>query len=890
MKKFIILIFAGIFSLQAFSQLNSSRESEFYPGEAIVQIRNGYSIEGIIKSFPENIQLKSIGELAPLMRIWHLSFDYSIISNEKMLEALMKHPGIRIAQNNHLVEERATMPNDPNTAANQWHHNNTGQTGGTVDADIDSDLAWDITTGGLTVQGDTIVVCIVEGGGALYTHPDIIGNFWRNYGEIPNNGQDDDGNGYIDDRDGWRVDNSTDNHGTGNHGTQCMGMIGAKGDNSVGVVGANWNVKIMLVSGFSTAESSVISAYNYPMKMRKLYNDSNGSDGAFVVATSASWGIDNADPNNYPLWCAMYDSLGKYGILNPGATTNNTANVDVVGDMPTACASDYMISVTRTSSTDSQAGGYGATTIDFGAPGINVYTPTGTNGYGTTTGTSFSCPLTAGVIGLLYSVPCNSFISLAKADPQAAADQVRLALMNGVDLTTAMNGISVTGGRLNAFNSINELLNNCSTSGCITPYALSATGMTDTDVTLSWDNGGGTDFIFYIREVGSPNWDSISYSGTSIFIDTLNGCTDYEFMVRGVCPPSDTSGYYTVYTFSMDGCCTAPTGVSAAVNSNSSATISFGTILAADSYNVYYKPSSSNIWTLANTVNSPFLISGLDSCTSYDVQIQSICDLDSSNITSTISFTTTGCGFCESNAYCTAAGNISADEWISNVTFASIDYDSGNDGGYEFTMASTDVFVGQTYPISLSPGFPSGNSYNERFVVWIDYNRDGLLDNATEEVYDSNTAGPNTVTGNVTIPAGVNPGITRMRVAMKYINGTATAPASCGMFGYGEVEDYCVNLIDTTTLDGVNTNEGTVIYQVYPNPANENIIFDIINFKEFNSEKNLVIINSLGEMVFQKKLTNSLNIIDTEKLPSGIYYYNLNLNETSRQGKFVIQR
>lgn len=896
MKRLITALVVCFLFLNGSSQsLNSENisvgENEYFKGEVLVQLQQGYTSNQIIKSVPQEWNFQAIAELSPMMRIWHFSFDPNQISHTEILEKLKQHPGIRIAQNNHVIEERATMPNDPNTAANQWHHKNTGQTGGTVDVDIDSDLAWDITTGGLTVQGDTIVVCVVEGGGALYTHPDIIGNFWRNYGEIPNNGQDDDGNGYIDDRDGWRVDNSTDNHGTGNHGTQCMGMIGAKGNNSLGVVGANWNVKIMLVSGFSTAEASVIAAYNYPMKMRKLYNTTNGSEGAFVVATSASWGIDAANPNNYPLWCAMYDSLGKYGVLNPGATTNSNLNVDVSGDMPTACPSDYMISVTRTSATDGQAGGYGLTTIDFGAPGINVYTPTGTTGYGNTTGTSFSCPLTAGVIGLIYSAPCNSLITLAKTNPQAAADQVRLALMNGVDLVPSMNGISVTGGRLNAFNSINEILNNCSTTTCATPFSLAVSGVTNTNASFSWSNGGGNDFIFYIREQGATTWDSTSVTGTTRTLNNLLGCSNYEFMVRAVCTP-DTSEYSPIFQFSTDGCCNAPAGISAVVNSNTSATISFGSILAANSYNVYYKLSSSSAWTLVNAANSPVVISGLDSCASYDVQVQTVCGLDSSINSSSIVFSTTGCGFCETGTYCTAAGNISAEEWIANVTFGSIDYDSGDDGGYEFTGASTVVYVGQTYPISLSPGFPPAESFNERFVVWIDYNRDGLLNDITEEVFDSNTASPNTVTGNVTIPAGVNPGITRMRVAMKYISGSATAPISCGMFGYGEVEDFCVNLLDTTSTDGVNddSNESVVIYQVYPNPANENIVFDLINFKEFNAEKNLILTNSIGEIVFQQKLTQAMTIIPTEKFASGIYYYTIDLDGTKRNGKVMIQK
>jgi subtilisin family serine protease len=143
--------------------------------------------------------------------------------------------------------------------------------------------------------------------------------------------------------------------------------------------------------------------------MRRLYNETDGEKGAFVVATNASWGINGGEPADSPLWCAMYDSLGAQGVLNCGATANNNVDVDVVGDLPTACPSDFMISVTATNIDDMRTfSAYGATTIDVGAPGDNVYTTSISGGYGTTSGTSFASPLTAGVIGLLYSAPCAS--------------------------------------------------------------------------------------------------------------------------------------------------------------------------------------------------------------------------------------------------------------------------------------------------------------------------------------------------------------------------------------------------------------------------------------------------------------------------------------------------
>ena len=201
------------------------------------------------------------------------------VPQEKVLDFIYSNAGVSIAQFNHEVQNRA-LPNDPSIGS-QWHHVDGS------DNDIDSDLAWDITTGGQTSNGDEIVVCVIEGGGANYNHPDLIANHWTNTAEIDNNGIDDDGNGYIDDFNGWNPVSDNDNVGNANHGTAVSGMIGAKGNNNNGGAGVNWDVKIMQVDLGSLTEANVIESYSYPLTMRERYNASNGAEGAFVVATNA---------------------------------------------------------------------------------------------------------------------------------------------------------------------------------------------------------------------------------------------------------------------------------------------------------------------------------------------------------------------------------------------------------------------------------------------------------------------------------------------------------------------------------------------------------------------------------------------------------------------------
>lgn len=495
--------------LPCFAQQNT-QEATYVPGEVLIQIDDPSNIVEVIEShqFIDQVYtgLRVSKEISKPVNIWLLSFDEHAVSHDQMITALYTNKHIRVAQNNHYIQERITVPNDPSFGS-QWHHVNTN------DKDIDSDLAWDVTTGGTTSNGDEIVVCVIEGSGANWAHADLVANHWVNTAEIPNNSIDDDGNGYVDDYDGWNSGNNTDNIGTGTHGTQVSGMIGAVGNNNTNVAGANWTVKIMQVDMGSLTEANVIAAYTYPLTLRQDYNASGGTEGAFVVATNASWGIDYGDPADYPLWCDFYNTLGQAGILNCGATANLNINIDTQGDMPTACSSPYMISVTATNNNDVRTfSGYGQTTIDLGAPGENVVT-TGSTGISTVSGTSFASPVTAGVIALLYSVPCSGLADLALSDPQAAADFVRDALLNGVDPVSNLTTETVTGGRLNANNSVQYVLTNCPSTCDMVSSGISTDPdcADDCNGTITVNATGGSGIYQY--DIGSGPQGSNTFTG-----------------------------------------------------------------------------------------------------------------------------------------------------------------------------------------------------------------------------------------------------------------------------------------------------------------------------------------------------------------------------------------
>lgn len=432
-------------------------------GELIVFLRNGKTSTELLHDLAmENFRFLDNGRcLSKSWNAWLLRFDTQTDMNAA-LQKTRNNPSVILAQFNHYLEQRNTTPNDA-VFPNQWNMLNTGQNSGTPDADIDADEAWDITTGGLTVAGDTIVVAVVDGGFDL-NHEDL--NFWKNYAEVNNTDSiDDDGNGYVDDHDGW---NAYDHNGVisvDNHGTHVSGIVGAKGNDTVGVAGVNWGVKIMPVMGSTTVESEAVEAYSYVFDARKLYNTSNGTAGAFVVSTNSSFGVDQGQPAQFPIWCAMYDSLGSVGILNACATANHNWDIDAIGDIPTSCASPYMISVTNMNRLDQKYmyAGFGDTTIDIGAPGTAIYSTLPNNQYAgqSWSGTSMATPHVAGAIALMYAAACPQLIAAYKTNPAQVALDMRNYLLNGVDTLQALNGLVATNGRLNLYKALLQVQYNC---------------------------------------------------------------------------------------------------------------------------------------------------------------------------------------------------------------------------------------------------------------------------------------------------------------------------------------------------------------------------------------------------------------------------------------------
>ena len=316
-------------------------------------------------------------------------------------------------------------PNDP-LLSEQWGLINTGQREGVAGADVSAGAAWEKT------HGSRKVVVAVLDSGVDYTHPDLAGNIWHRPADMEM--YFDRELGVVDDSEGFSaVEGERDPMDENGHGTHCAGIVGAEGDNNLGIAGVNWQVEIMPLKfmgrgGFGSTKDA-IEAINYVIERKKA--------GVNVRVISASWGSRQKSR-------ALEDVIRKAGeadILFVAAAGNDSADADRTPHYPSNYKLPNVIAVAALDRRDQLASfsNYGAKSVHVAAPGREILSTWLDGAYEEHSGTSMATPFVAGVAGLVLSV-----------EPNLSVKELRERLLNSVDKLDSLKGKVVTGGRINA--------------------------------------------------------------------------------------------------------------------------------------------------------------------------------------------------------------------------------------------------------------------------------------------------------------------------------------------------------------------------------------------------------------------------------------------------------
>lgn len=384
----------------------------------------------------------------------HPSYPVYSVDADVPLKVLEQLPYITAIQRNGKNKTRETVPNDT-LYYQQWQLEH-----------LEMPKAWDFGTGGQTRNGHDIVIAVMDEE-FNPEHGDIIDNLWVNKDEIPDDGIDNDNNGYTDDYLGYDFLKNSDDHTSlaGSHGISVSGIIGARTNNSTGIAGMNWDIKMMWMAPVRNDEY-VLKELMYIHDQRKRWNESNGQEGSLIVAANMSFGADGVPADSFPVLCGFMDSLGSVGVLPIGAGPNRGVNIDEVGDKPTDCKSPYLLAVTNSDDGDNleRDAGYGPIGIDVSAPGENSFTTKRTQGYGGFDGTSASAPYVSGLIGLIYHTMCEEMLDQVRTNPAAVASAVKEAVIAGSIITPGLQGM-IVGGRISPLNTYEYL----KTNYCVSP-------------------------------------------------------------------------------------------------------------------------------------------------------------------------------------------------------------------------------------------------------------------------------------------------------------------------------------------------------------------------------------------------------------------------------------
>lgn len=357
---------------------------------------------------------------------------------EEAIELYEASPDVEYAEPDFLLQPAQTSSPDDPDYSKLYGLNNTGQSGGSADADIDASEAWGTTT------GDSGVVVAVIDEGIDVKHPDLVNNIWTNPGESGSgketNGIDDDANGYVDDVNGWDFANNDKGvydpdpvSGAGDeHGTHVAGTIAAQGNNGIGITGVSWQTQIMPLK-FLGADggytSDAVEAINYAVDRGVKISNNSWGGGGFSQALSDA--ISRADAKGHIFVAAAgnggADGVGDDNDAAPHYPSNY--NIPNVVSVAASDASDALASFSN----------YGVSSVDVAAPGVRILSTLPGNTYGSYSGTSMATPHISGIAALLRA-----------KDPSLDDAQLKAQLLQSVDAKGSLSGKVATGGRANS--------------------------------------------------------------------------------------------------------------------------------------------------------------------------------------------------------------------------------------------------------------------------------------------------------------------------------------------------------------------------------------------------------------------------------------------------------
>jgi len=419
-KPEVLVKFKPKVSLQTIKKLIAGNNDRIE--DEIESVNNLYAIDDLDNLDPKRVAAQ-YGEMTDL--IAYAEPNYEIKLNDPVRRVSPKDKS--------LIKNKApeSGPNDP-MFSEQWALNNVGQNGGKEKAHLDALKAW------LKNKGSQDVVVAVLDTGVDYAHQDLVTNMWFRPDNIP--AYKDNELGIVDDKHGFNADNNLkDPMDKNGHGTHCAGVIGAEGNNKLGITGINWKVEIMPLKflgsgGFGTTKNA-IEAINYAIDRKKA--------GVNVRIISASWGSTQYSK-------ALEDAIraaGEQGILFVAAAGNSSTDNDKRPHYPSNYNLPNVISVAALDRNDNLASfsNFGAKTVHIAAPGKDILSTWLNDQYREASGTSMATPQVAGVAALIVA-----------SNPKIKVGELRKRLLSSVDKLDSLKGKVENSGRLNASKALSE--------------------------------------------------------------------------------------------------------------------------------------------------------------------------------------------------------------------------------------------------------------------------------------------------------------------------------------------------------------------------------------------------------------------------------------------------